>query len=1369
MNKRRYADKLALAAGQKKREQDYWLTKLSGEPVKTGFPYDTRIEGGERDTIETRFPAAVSRRLIDVGGESDYTLHVILAAGLVGLLYKYTGCPDIIIGTPIYKQTRQGQFINTILPLRMQLTGDRIFREMLLQAKQVILEAIDHQSYPMEVLVERLNIPGQDSGFGLFDAALVLENIQDKKDIADSNPAMLFSFLRADHDLRLAITYQASLYRQAAVLRIARHLERLLTVVLRASTLPLSQVDLFSHQEKQQLLAIFNRTDTGYPRDKTIHCLFVEQAERTPDHIAVCGWREGQPDQVAKFPAPIALTFRELDERSGRLARRLFVKGVPPNSVVAIMPERTLALLTGILAILKTGSAYLPIDSEYPQERIQYMLADSSTPFLLTSRGSAGKIVNNDGLCFEILPIEEPPTKDETHIPPCPCPSVSVQVCTPGSIAYIIYTSGTTGRPKGALIEHRSVVRLFFNDAPLFDFNAADTWTLFHSHCFDFSVWEMYGALLFGGRLVIIDRRTARDPAGFRDILIEERATILNQTPSAFYSLLDEEVKHSRRQLAVRCVIFGGEALKPARIKNWPLLYPQTKLVNMFGITETTVHVTYKEITRQEIDFNINSIGRPIPGLSTYVMDSDLRLLPVGAFGELFVGGQGVSRGYLNQPELTAGKFLPDYNRSYKSNESYKSCFLEKIYRSGDLVRVTDDLELEYAGRIDHQVQVRGFRVELGEIETHLLRYPGIKEALALAFGQGEEQFICAYLVMADRSRPGEEIGPIKIPEVKELRSYLAERLPAYMIPNYFVGLEKIPLTANGKIDRRALPEPTAAAAVGCIAPRSEVEKKLVQVWSEVLGIAPDKIGIDADFFEIGGHSLNAAVLISRVHQECGVKVPLEEMFRNPTIRSLAEYIAAARREKFISIEPVEEKEYYDVSPAQRRLYLFQQVNPDSIVYNESSSSELNIDIRPERLRSAVDVLILRHESLRTSFALLDGQPVQRIHPAQGIPGAVEYDDLTPLPQEQRQPRLQEITRRFIRPFDLSRPPLFRVGLIKSAETQSVLLLDMHHIMVDGSSGRILAREFAQVYTGQPLPPLRFRYKDYSEWQNRSRLKENSPLQKQRRFWLEQFSGKIPQFDLPTDFPRPEIQGFAGDSESFSLSLEQTHALKKLAASRDATPYMVLLALFNVLFARLCSQEDIVIGVGTAGRSHPASQQIIGMFVNTLALRNFPQGHKTFSQFLDEVKKRTLAAFENQDYPFEDLVTELLPARDRSRSPLFDAAFVLDNIDASTVGIAPTGEPGPQGRQRFVINTGATKFDISIFAEDAGAEISFIFQYSTTLFKRETIRRYIQYFSEIVTAALADPDKKLQNFVVSHDLLTAKLSADSAQFEDFGF
>ncbi|HLP44508.1 MAG TPA: amino acid adenylation domain-containing protein [Candidatus Kapabacteria bacterium] len=925
---------------------------------------------------------------------------------------------------------------------------------------------------------------------------------------------------------------------------------------------------------------------------------------------------------------------------------------------------------------------------------------------------------------------------------PCLQPGVRIE---PHNLLYIIYTSGTTGKPKGVLIEHRNIVRLLVNNRNLFDFNRSDVWMMFHSYNFDFSVWEMYGALVFGGKLIIIPRVIARDTSAFLELIIRQSVTVLNQTPTAFYRLEEEEADRPVKQLKLRYLIFGGEALVPSKLKNWQQRYSSLKIINMYGITETTVHVTYKEINTIEIENNSRSIGEPIPTLSAMVLDKHFHLLPRGVPGELYVGGAGVTRGYLNRPELSAEKFRPLIKQvaqmaltKNKINKNFAGVPLV-IYKTGDLVKVLENDELEYLGRIDSQVKIRGFRIEILEIESCLRSIDSIKDAVVIArTDENGDNHLAAYFVSS------------KTFDTSELRDALSRSLPDYMIPAFLMQLAAIPLTPNGKLDKKALPLSETGLAYGNIskyaAPRDKIEEKLVSIWNEVLGRSGG-IGIDDNFFELGGHSLKATTVVSKIHKVFNVKVPLVEIFKKPFIRELATYIKGIEKEHHIAIETAEEKEYYPLSSAQKRLYILDKMDLDSTTYNMPGIIPLTQAFEGKKIEETFKKLIKRHESLRTSFNIVNGIPVQFVH--NEVVFSLDLHDNN----------IKDFLKKFVRPFDLTKAPLIRAALLKDKDRHYILIVDMHHIISDGISYEVLVNDFQLLYSGGHLPPLRVQYKDYSEWQNSTAQQDE--IRRQKNYWLEEFSGPLPLLNLPLDYPRKETRSFAGQTIEFILGKEETTALKELALKEGFTLFFLCVCLFNIFLYKITGQEDIIIGVTAAGRKHIDLENVIGMFVNTIALRNFPAGEKKFSEFAHEVKKRTFNAFTNEDYQFEDVVNLLGIKKIVNRNPLFDVAFSFLQKMVKTKQYPkdtqdkPRTSPTLLPEENYRYNSSSSRFDLSLFAINAEDEILFSFEYCSELFRKEKIEKFIKYFLEIITQVLKNINIKLCDINISHELFSA--------------
>ncbi len=1265
----------------------------------------------EGDHLHLEIDGELTAKLRNLVLEQNVTLNMALLAVYNILLAKYTDQEDIVVGSPIAGRDYPGlekilgMFVN-MLSLRNYPENQKTYVQFLAEVKENSLKSYDHQNYPFEMLVDKLELQRDLSRNPVFDTVFGVHNgqngelsipglrftshtIQNKVSRFD----LTWNVTEEKEKIHIDLEYSTRLYQEDTIVRLVDHFKNIISEVTQNPELLIADIQMISAKEKAELLSLFSVNKAEFPREKTMQQLFEEQVEIRPDQMAVVFEER-------------SLTYLELNQRANQLARVLREKGAGPDQIVGLVLSRSLEMMIGILGVIKSGGAYLPIDPDYPVERIEYTLQDSKTRLLLTDQ------VDSLNFAGEVIDINDKTIslQDRTNVE---------IINNPTDLLYIIYTSGSTGKPKGVMIEHQNVVSLLFPDTMLFDFTHLDIWTLFHSYCFDFSVWEMYGALLYGGKLVVIPKLVAQNPAEYLETLRKEEVTVLNQTPTAFYKLSEEELKSTTHELKVRYIIFGGEALKPLKLKEWHQLYPKTRLINMYGITETTVHVTFKEITEQEISSNVSNIGKPIPTLTTYIMDKTMNLLPIGVPGELCVGGDGLARGYLNRPELTDEKFVP---HPYIEGE--------KLYRSGDLARLLSNGEMEYLGRIDHQVKIRGFRIELGEIENQLLQHNDIKEVAVLERkDKDSESYLAAYLV-SDKEL-----------SVSNLRTYLKKVLPDYMIPSYFIRLDQLPLTTNGKLNRKALPEPNETIEAGrdYIAPTSVIEEQLVKIWSEILGI--EKIGVEDDFFELGGHSLKATTLIQKIRKELNAEISLKDIFKTSRLKELAEIVQLAKESIYSILEPAKERDYYPVSASQKRLFVFDQIQGQNTIYNIPQALIIEGKIDLARLKTIIQRLVNRHEAFRTSFTTVEDEVVQVIHPE------IEFE-INEL--ELNENSLDEVIKNFVKPFDLAKAPLLRIGLGK-IENRQLLIFDMHHIISDGTSTKILIQEFVQIYTGEEPNALRVQYKDFAIWQNQ--LFASNLIKKQEEYWTETFATGVPELKMVLDHKRPDILTLEGDSILFELSKELTDQLNELAANNKATLFMTLLALLNILLYKYTAQEEIVVGTSIAGRTHPDLENIIGMFINTLALKNNPTAQKNFNQFIQEVKDNTLRAFENQDYQYEMLVEKLGLHHTKNRTPLFDIMLVVQNMDLKEV----TTEKFKVIPHNLESKT--AKFDITLYVVENNG-LKFNLNYRTSLFNPETMELFKESLLDIIKDVIENPDKQIVD-------LGRKTTEDAVVFDDF--
>ncbi|HLP59502.1 MAG TPA: amino acid adenylation domain-containing protein, partial [Candidatus Deferrimicrobium sp.] len=1297
---------------------EYWLKKLSGELPEILLPL---VNDGKKEDSALPFgclfqlnvPGELSDKLRKISKNSDIGLFILFFSVLNIGLHKYTGIEDLLVGAlpPAGDGKTEGN--RNILFCRNRIAAHLTVREFINQTKQELMDAINYAEFSLPGILAELKIKNNNNLPGIFKVALIDETRQRENKFSDPFD-LVFTLSESDKQMILSVKYPSSRGAGEMVERFSRNMIYLLEGIIENPGQKIALLDAVNDEEKQRLLYDFNDTATEYPWDKTIHRLFEEQAERTPDRIALTAAATFSDPPVR----PVSLTYRQLNERSRKLAGLFIDKGVLPDNIVGIMVERSVEMIVGILGILKSGGAYLPIDPEYPQERIDFMLKDSGAKLMVTTNDKEGEKVRSwEG---EKVLLESV-CDSSNHLSFQHSAFDLPRVHHSNQLAYVIYTSGSTGKPKGVVIKHRSVINFIKGITDIIPFTSNDRILSLTTISFDIFGLETLVPLVSGSVVVMGGREEQINPEAPGIVIEQESISIFQVTPSRLQMIISLPGVAVKLKI-LKFLLVGGEAFPGPLLEKVRTLVPG-KIFNMYGPTETTIWSTVKDVSIGGVAESLN-IGKPIANTAIYVLDGSHHLVPICVPGELYIGGDGLARGYLNRPGLTADKFI---------NIHHHSSFIihhSILYRTGDITRWLPDGNIEYLGRIDYQVKVRGFRIELGEIEKRLLKHPVITEAVVVVQEEKVgDKYICAYIV------PNSEL------DILELGEYLSKELPDYMIPSFFMQLEKIPLTPNGKIDRRALPRPELKVGESYTAPRNKIEKKLVELWAEILGRdalhvsqLQTSIGIDDNFFQLGGHSLKAMILVSKIHKELEVKIPMAEIFKTSTIRHLSEFIKKSAAEKYAAIEPAEEKEYYVLSPAQKRLYILQQLVTNNTVYNMPYVIPLGEHVEREKLESVFKELIERHESLRTCFIKVNEEPVQKIH---------KRVDFSICCSHTFAKEAEHIISNFVEPFDLSKAPLLRINLLIVDSTREILLIDMHHIITDGISQNLLEKEFMALYSGEELPPLRLQYKDYSEWQNSRR--QRLLIKEQAEYWSEMFAEDAPVLNLQTDFPRPIMQSFEGSSVKFLLTVKESRVLEELVKQTGATVYMCILSVFTILLSRLSNQEDIVVGMPIAARRHADLEKIIGMFVNTLAMRNAPCGEKRYRDFLLELKERTLRAYENQEYPFEELVDKISVSRDTGRNPVFDVVFNILNMQEYKDAI-PVSDEKEHNLNRH--RKGTAKFDLTLTAAEFGDRFLFTIEYCTRLFKAETIDRFITYFKRLWDSLAEDFDKKLSELEI---------------------
>ncbi|UAY69896.1 lichenysin non-ribosomal peptide synthetase LicA [Bacillus paralicheniformis] len=1281
------------------KEEAYWQSVFARElPVLQLITDEPRpsVQSFEGDRVSAVLPKDMKEKLAVLAEQNGATLYMVMLAAYNMLLAKYSGQEDVIVGTPAAGRRHSdlegiiGMFVNT-LAIRSKVESGRTFRDFLHDVKKTVIDAFEHQEYPFERLAEKVGASRDLSRHPVFDTMFILQNAwEDIPMFGDLHLSIYetnFNIAKFDLTLQakeeqgeliLDLDYSTKLFKKDTAERMLKAYLHLLEGMTADPLRRIGEYSLLTEEETNRQLVAFNPAASDYPREKTIVQLFEEQAAERGGHPAL------------QFEDKV-WSYGELNRKANQLARRLRERGVQPGTTAAILTARSAEMVIGILAVLKAGAAYVPIDPDHPEKRVQHFFEDSGAAVLLTQKAMK-PLAEAAEFGGDILFLED------EHLYLGDASDLRLPI-SPEAMANLTYTSGTTGTPKGNMVSHRNILRTVKNTNYL-DVMTSDIVLSISNYVFDAFMFDVFGSLLNGAKLVIAPKDTILDMSRLAHVLEKEKVTVLMIT-TALFNLLTDMRPDSLKGL--RRVLFGGERASVDHVRRALNTVGKGRLLHMYGPSESTVFTTYYPVNEVPDDAQAIPIGKPVSNTEVLILDSFGNVQPAGVAGELCVGGDGLVRGYFNRPELTAEKFT---EHPFKTGE--------KIYRTGDMARWLADGCLEFIGRIDHQVKIRGQRIELGEIEHHLLTHEMVQEAAVLAVDTGKrDQMICAYFT-ADQELSSEE-----------LRRYAAEGLPGYMIPSVFMQLQELPLTGNGKVDRRALPEPdvTQAAQKEYTAPRSRTEAQLADLWQEVLNVP--KIGVHDNFFELGGHSLIGMTLIARIQQEMNVDLQLKDLFQAPTIETLAQAAEKTEKKSAVYIEAVPDRDTYPVSSAQKRLYVLQQIEGAEKSYHMPAVLQLEGKLDLKRLESAAQMLIKRHEAFRTTFEIKDGEPVQRIWEAAELTiDVIDADE-----QE-----AEKLIKEFIRPFDLTKAPLFRMSIIRFTGEKHLLLVDMHHIISDGASVSVLIDEMTKLYAGEALEPLRIQYKDFSVWQQHL-LTERHKVQEE--YWLKELAGELPVLTLPADYPRPSIQTFEGSRLSFALKPELVQQLRKLAKETDSTLYMVLAASYSALLSKLSGQSEVIVGSPAAGRPHTDLNRIIGMFVNTLAIRTRPEGDKPFSAFLEEVKETTLGAFEHQDYPFEELIEKLNIQRDMSRNPLFDAVFSMRNADLKDLSMEGiTLKPYDFAHQ-------TAKFDLTLTAAEEDGLLVFEMEYNTALFKHESIERWRGYWVNLLEAVAENPDARL--------------------------
>ncbi|WP_052519231.1 amino acid adenylation domain-containing protein [Archangium violaceum] len=1303
----------------------WWKQRLAGAPPVLELPTDRPrpvVRSSRGAVLRVALSPELSATVRERSRLEGVTPFMTLLAGFQALLSRYSGQPDVVVGTPVSGRNRRelegliGFFANT-LPLRVEAPGGLGFRELLKRVRESCLGALSHQEVPFEQMVNAVQPVRDSSRTPLFQASFALQGAAPFAALelpGVTVEELVFEPGVAKTDLTLYLRetprglvglweYSTALFDEATVARMAAHYARLLEGGLAEPERALAELPMLSEAERHQMLVEWNPVRTESPRPATVHGLFEEHAARQPEAEAV--EYEGE-----------RLTYAELNRRANQVARNLRRLGVGEGTRVGLCAERSLELVAAMLGILKAGGAYVPLDPSYPAERLAFMVEDTAVPVVLAqpeflSRWEAlGATVVPLERSWETFAHEGGENLGETG--------------GPEALAYVMYTSGSTGRPKGVCIPHRGIVRLVRDTVHVW-LTQEDRFAQVCNTSFDASTLEVWGALVNGGCLVGVPREVALSPRSLAAFLREKRisATVL---PTALFHQVVAECPDAFHTL--KYVVAGGESPDPNAMRKVLERGAPRYLLNGYGPTENTTASTFFVVGNVPEGAVSVPIGTPPANAEAYVLDERMQPVPVGVAGELYVGGEGLALGYLNRPELTAERFVA---------HPFSPMPGARLYKTGDLARYLRDGNLEFLGRRDEQVKVRGFRVELGEIETALAKHPEVSEAVVVARDDGASgKQLVAYVVPNSPLPSGEgrgegATGPGLNPE--ELRTWLKQTLPVHMVPSAFVRLEAFPLTPNGKVDRKSLPAPELEG-VGAeyVPPRTALEELVAELWASLLGVR--RVGAHDHFFELGGHSLLATRLVSRLREVLRIELPVSALFEAPTVAELARRLESvaepSRGPRPPPLVPQPEGGTLPLSFAQQGLWFIEQLAPGGFTYNVPYVTRLRGRLEVPALERSLGALIQRHEALRTTFTQVEGQPVQRIAPALAF--ALPVENLEGVPR-----RVEE---EFRRPFELERGPLFRALLLRVAAEEHVLVLVMHHIVCDGWSLNVLARELAALYqafsTGSTpsLPELPVRYGDYTRWQ-REWLKGES-LESLLGWWRQRLAGVPPVLELPTDRPRPPVQTFRGAMIPMRLPVALSRALGELSRREGVTPFMTLLAGFQALLARYSGQQDFVVGSPSAGRTHRELEGLIGLFINTLALRAEVPGTASFRTLLGRVREACLGAYAHQELPVEQLIHTLQPVRDPSRAQLFQVVF-------SQIEPAPALPLPGVVSEEVAIETGLAKFDLNLFVRETEEGWESLWEYNTGLYDEATVARMAAHYVRLLEGAVARPEQEV--------------------------
>ncbi|TWC12720.1 amino acid adenylation domain-containing protein, partial [Pseudomonas sp. SJZ085] len=1315
-------DRAYLQSSRYERDREFWQETYAQLPPsllqrRADFKTGQANELAPSAQVQAMLPRALYNALTEFASERSLSVAHVLISVVATYFCRTVGVDEMVIGMPVHNRTNArtketaGMF-SSVSPIRLPVDLDASLLDLMHAAGGQLRRCYRHQRFPIAELNRILRL-AQTGRRQLFDVSLSFESLDGDDQFGGTSSTVITMdngyeqtpmaiFVRDYHpfeDVHLDFNFNTAYYSVEEARLLQQRIVSMLEAVLEQHDTPVGDYPLMSAAERQRLQVEFNATAREYPRDVLIHTLFEQQVEQRPHHCAVRG-----------DSGPL-LSYEQLNRQANQLAHRLIELGVKPDARVAVCLKRSPEMVVALLAVLKAGGAYVPIDPDLPSARQAYMLEDSAPRAVLSSHALLNQL---PPLNIPALALDD---EDALSALPTHNPDSQALGLTPRHLAYVLYTSGSTGTPKGVMNEHLGVVNRLLWARDEYGVDASDRILQKTPFGFDVSVWEFFLPLLAGAELVMARPGGHQEPAYLAQVMREASITMLHFVPS----MLDLFLEHpdNRDFPELRRVLCSGEALPRALQRRFERQLAGVELHNLYGPTEAAIDVTAWHCRPSDPGESV-PIGKPIANIQMHVLDARGKPQPLGIAGEIHIGGIGVARGYLNLPQLSAKSFIAD---------PFSDAPNARLYKTGDLGRWLANGALEYLGRNDFQVKIRGLRIEIGEVEAALALCPGVREVVVIARedipGQPESKRLVAYVC-------GEPVP------AEQLRSALLKHLPEYMVPSAFVHLDALPLTANGKLDRRALPEPGQDALASKVyeAPQGDTEVAIAEIWKNLLHL--DQVGRHDGFLELGGHSLLTVQLQARLHQDLGAEIDLRTLFAQTSLSELARHVEQAGQSRLQAIAVVSREQPLPLSLAQQRLWFLDQLDhAASVAYHMPAALHLRGSLDRDALQRALDRIVARHESLRTTFERQDGEVRQRFASAD-IGFALVEHDLQTLDAEARQQAVEQLSQEEARAaFDLSAGPLIRGRLLRLADDEHILLVTQHHIVSDGWSVAVLIGEFNALYAAfsqdreDPLPPLALQYADYAAWQQQHLQGER--LQAQTQFWKEHLTGAPALLELPSDHPRPQVQSYQGAALALQLPAPLSARLRRFSQQRGLTPFMTLLGAWSILLSRLSNQAEVVVGTPVANRPRRETEALIGFFVNTLALRIDVQADSPVEQLLERIKATTLDAYGHQDLPFEQVVEALQPERSLGHSPLFQAMLVLGNtpqdqaLELPGLSLSPLAQP-----------TGTTQFDVSLSLNDDGEIISGQFEYATDLFDEATIARWGRHLLHLLDGMLDD-------------------------------